>query len=317
MKYILFVGCLLISHVIYSQSNSELHRIKPNWKLGDQKKVHTESVAKIFIKDSLFNTTEAKGNYTMKVIDTVEVYTLSYYNEPQAIDIETKSSDSKTDSAVNIFTRIIKKIEKETDAFEYELLVDKNTGQAFQVKNGDKYLDVIERVTSRIIDELGAKKGKTNSQIDSMKKRVVGYFKLVKPKILETAINQFNYIMQPYSYEFKYESTVSYKTMIHDVNALGEFGDIEMPAVLTISSKQHNKLLTITSDTNYDKDFLLEQIKKKHKSMSNLAASDIFCNERVETVFATQTSWIISHKANVVFEMKEVKVHNEAMISFQ
>ena len=75
--------------------------------------------------------------------------------------------------------------------------------------------------------------------------------------------------------------------MIHDVNALGEFGDIEMPAVLTISSKKHDDSLTIQTDTDYDKDFLLEQMKKKHKNMSDFTTSDIFMSEKVETIFTT------------------------------
>jgi hypothetical protein len=221
------------------------------------------------------------------------------------------------DSVVNFFTEMIKKIEKETSVFKYELLVDKNTGQAFKVKNGDKYLKMIEQVTSTMIDELGEKKGKTNTQIDSMKQKVIAYFKLAEPKILETAINEFNYIMQPYSYTFPYNSTVSHKAMLHDVNAMGEFGDIEMPAVLTISSKKHDNSLTIQTDTDYDKDFLLEQIKKRHKNMSDLTTSDIFMSEKVETIFTTTNSWMVSHKSNVVFKMKEVKVINETIVSFQ
>jgi hypothetical protein len=318
LNKIAFAVCLLLlSNLIFSQSNTQLHQIKPKWKLGDQKRIHTESVSRIFIKDSLLNNTEVTANYTIKVIDTVENFTLLYSNEPNSIDIATKSPSPKLDSVVNFFTEIIKKIEKETSAFKYELLVDKNTGQAFKVKNSDKYLKIIEQVASTMIDELGAKKGKTNAQIDSMKQKVIAYFKLAEPKILETAINEFNYIMQPYSYTFPYNSTVSHKAMLHDVNAMGEFGDIEMPAVLTISSKKHDNSLTIQTDTDYDKDFLLEQIKKRHKNTSDLTTSDIFMSEKVETIFTTTNSWMVSHKSNVVFKMKEVKVINETIVSFQ
>jgi hypothetical protein len=313
-----FLVCLILpSNFIFGQSNTLLHQIKPKWKLGDQKRVHTESVSKIFIKDSLLNNTEATANYSIKVIDTVKSYTLLYSNESNSLDIETKSSIPKLDSAVNFFTGIIKKIEKETNAFKYELLVDKNQGQAFKVKNGDEYLKMIEQLSSTMIDELGEKKGKTNAQIDSMKQKVIAYFKLAEPKILATTINEFNYIMQPYSYTFPYNSTVSHKAMVHDVNALGEFGGLEMPAVLTISSKLHGNSLTIETDTDYDKDFLLEQIKKKYKNMNDLTTSDIFLNEIVETIFTTTNNWMVSHKSNVVFKMKEVKVINETIVSFQ
>jgi hypothetical protein len=318
MKHILFGICLLLlSNFVFSQSDTQLHQIKPRWQLGDQKRVHAESLSKVFIKDSLFNNTEATANYIMKVVDTVGNYTILYSKEPNSIDIETKSSNSKVDSVVNFLTGIISQIEKETNTFKYELLVDKNTGQAFKVKNGEAYLQMIEQITSTMIDEFGKKKGKTTAQIDSMKQKVIAYCKLAEPKILATAINEFNYIMQPYSYTFPINSAVSRKAMIHDVNALGEFGDIEMPAILTISSKKHDKSLTIQTDTDYDKDFLLEQIKKKHKNMSDVTTSDIFMSEKVETIFTTANGWLVSHKSNVVFKMKEVKVINETIVSFQ
>jgi hypothetical protein len=198
MKHIVFGACLLLlSNFVFSQSNTQLHQIKPKWKLGDQKRVHTESLSNIFIKDSLFNNTEVTANYSMKVIDTVRNYTLLYSKEPNSVDIQTKSTNSQVDSVVNFFTGIINQIEKETNKFKYELLVDKNTGQAIKVKNGDKYLQMIEQIASTMIDEFGKKKRKTTTQIDSMKQKVIAYCKLAEPKILETAINEFNYIMQP------------------------------------------------------------------------------------------------------------------------
>jgi len=308
---------LLITNFNFGQSNMKMHQIKPKWKLGDQKTVYTKSATKIYIKDSLINNTEATASYSIKVIDTVKYYTLLYSNGPNSIDIETESHASKIDSVVNFFTEIIKKIEKGTNSFKYELVVDKNTGQALKVKNSDKLLKMIEQLTFTTIDELGEKMKKSNIQIDSIKQKAIAYFKLAEPKILETMINQFNYIMQPYSYEFPYNSSISQKAMIHDVNTLGEFGNVEFPAILSISSKKHSSILTIQTDTDYDKDFLLDQIKKKNRNMSSVTASDIFLSEKAEAAFSTTNGWIVLHKSNVVFKTKEVKVINEATVNFQ
>lgn len=317
-KHVVFAVCLLLlSGFSFSQSHTHLYQVKPKWKLGDQKKVHTRSVSRIFIKDSLVNNTEITANYSIKVIDTVKNYTLSYVTEPDAVDIEAKSSNAKADSVLNLFTGIIKKIQEEAKTFKYELVVDKNTGQAEEVKNSDEYFKVIEDVASRTIDDLGEEMGKTKTRIDSMKQQVIAYSKLAEPKILKTVINGFNYMMQPYSYNFPINSTISQKEMVHDVNAMGEFGNIEIPAVLTISSKRYNDSLTIQTDMDYDKDFLLEQIKKKHKDMSDVTSSDIFLSEKVQTVFAITKGWIVSHKSDVVFKMKDVKEMNETNVSFQ
>src|SRR5690349_9418842 len=126
----ILVCMLFITNLSIGQSNLKLHQIKPKWKLGDQKTVYSQSGTKIYIKDSLINNTEATGSYNIKVIDTVKYYTLLYSNGPKSIDFETKSNTAKIDSVVNLFTELIKKIQKATNSFKYELLVDKNTGQA-------------------------------------------------------------------------------------------------------------------------------------------------------------------------------------------
>jgi hypothetical protein len=317
LKNILLVTSLLLSNLIFSQSNKQLHHIKPKWELGDIKNVYTESFTKIYIKDSLFNNTEATANYSIKVIDTIKNYTLLYASEPNSLDIKTNSSVSKVDSVVNIITQIIKNIEKETKSFQYEILVDKNTGQALKIKNSDDFLRMIEHVTSTMIDKFGNKLGKTTNQLDSIKQKVVSYFKLNEPKILGTIINQFDYIMAAYALKFPYNSSISQKAMIHDVNAMGEFGDTEMPAIMTTSSKKSDSSLTIQTDIDYDKDFLLEQIKKKYKNMNDLTTSEIFLSEKTEASFSTKKNWIVSHKSSVVFKTKEVKVINETHISFE
>jgi hypothetical protein len=312
------LGCLLLlGHFTFSQSNVKLHQVKLKWKLGDQKIVHTKSSTKVFIKDSLYNNTEAVGNYRIKVIDTVKYYTLLYASEPNAIDIETKSAVTKVDSVVTSFANIIKKIEKETQSFQYKLLVDKKTGLAVKVKNSEEFLKTVEQITATMIAELGEKLQKSSMQIDSAKQKINAYFKLAEPKILETMINQFNYLMQPYSFEFPYNATISQKAMVHDVNAVGGFGGVEMPATLTISSKKSNSILTIQTDTDYDKDFLLTQIKKKYKNMSKLTTSDIFLSEKEEATFTATSGWIISHKSDVVFSTKEVKVVSGTIVSFR
>lgn len=317
IKNLLFAICLLLSNSVLSQSGKPLQHIKPKWKLGDYKKVHTETFTKVFLKDSLFNNTEAKSDYSIKVIDTVKYYTILYSNETGSLDIKTESKASTVDSVVNSITNVIKSIEKETKIFQYELLVDKNTGQALRIKNEDKLFELVQKLTSRMIDEIGEKAGKTSSQIDSAKQKLVLYFKSNEQKISETILNEFNYIMTAYSLRFPYNSSVSQKAMVHDVNAMGDFGDIEMPAIITTSSKKRDKSLTVQTDTDYDKDFLLEQIKKKYKNMSHLTVSDIILSEKTEASFNTTTNWIVSHKSSVVFITKEVKVINETQVSFQ
>ena len=186
-----------------------------------------------------------------------------------------------------------------------------------KIKNSDKLIKTIEQASFRVIDELNENTGITKNQIDTMKQKVISYFKLNEPKILETMINGFNYIMGAYSLTFPYNSSISQKAMVHDVNAMGEFGDIEMPAVITTSSKKGNSSLTIQTDTDYDKDFLLEQIKKKYSNMNDLTTSDIFLSEKTEALFITMTNWIVSQKTSVVFKTKKVKVINETLVSFQ
>jgi len=72
MKEIIFGVCLLmLSNFVFSQANTQLHQVKPKWKLGDQKRVHTESLSKMFVKDSLFNNTQATAVHTLHHIQFI------------------------------------------------------------------------------------------------------------------------------------------------------------------------------------------------------------------------------------------------------
>lgn len=317
MKCFLFITFLFFSNFIFCQPNTQLHSIKPNWKLGDIKKVHTVTFTNIYIKDSLVNNTEVKSYYSIAVIDTNKHYTLSYSIESNSLDVKTESNISEVDSALAIMTDIIKNIEEETQSFQYEILVDKKTGQALEVKNSDKFLTLIEKATSNVIDKFGNKLGMSSTPIDSIKQKIGSYFKLKGPNILKTMLNEFNYIMGAYSLTFPYNSSISQEALVHDVNTLGEFGDIEFPAFITTSSKKTDESLTIQTDTDYDKEYLLNQFKKKHKSMAELTTSDIYLSEKTEAIFTNATNWIVSQSSIVIFKVKEVKVINETKVSFQ
>src|SRR5690606_27551537 len=146
----------------------------------DQKKIQSESKTLVFIEDSLINKTIGTANYKIKVIDTAMNYTIQYTTESDLIDIETQISLTELDSTVNHFIDIIKRIAKETEGFNYELLVDKTSGQAFEVKNGDQYLIKVGEITSKIIDEMVALKASVINQSDSLKQNVKDYFKSVE-----------------------------------------------------------------------------------------------------------------------------------------
>ena len=81
--------------------------------------------------------------------------------------------------------------------------------------------------------------------------------------------------------------------------------------------KKNDDNLIVNTDIDYDKEFLLEQIKKKYKNMNDLTTDDIFLSEKTETSFTTTTNWIISQKSDVVFKTKEVKVINATSVTFQ
>jgi hypothetical protein len=51
--------------------------------------------------------------------------------------------------------------------------------------------------------------------------------------------------------------------------------------------------------------------------MGNLTTSDIFMSEKEEATFTTTSGWIISHKSDIVFITKEVKVISATMVSFR
>lgn len=314
-----YILLLFISVDSFCQPDKKLHEIHPRWKKGEQRKVVTETSTKIFLKDSLFNTTSATATYNILVVDTIKNFTIRYSSDNDVMDmnISNSSTHAAVDSAVNFIMDIVQKISEKTRGFTYELLVDKKDGQAFKVKNSSAFLKEIQQATTSLLNDVAGKKGIPANKIDSVQQKIVAYFKTAEPKILETIINEYNYIMAPYGYSFPYDDSITQQAMVHDVNALSEFGDIEIPAVITISSKKGTNSLTIYSDTDYDKEYLLEQIKKKHENMRDVTPAEIFMSEKVVTVFSTINNWIVSHTSDVVFTMKDITVINKSMVTFK
>lgn len=316
-RSILLVSLSIVSNTVYAQSDATLHKIILRWKLGDKKTINNKTSTKIFIRDSLMSETTFTSNYYIKVIDTINNFTVLYNGESNSVNVVSKTSFPKNDSSITIIKDIIKRLEQETKTFKYELIVDKSTGLAKKVKNSELFLKTVEKVTTKLIIDLSEKINNPQINIDSIKQKIITYYKEAEPKILETILNEYNYIMQPYSYEFPYNASISQKTMVHSVNALGELSDIEVPAVITISSKKNNHLITVETNTDYDKNFFLEQIKLKYKNLKHLTTADIFLVEKTTATFEIKNGWIVSHQSNVIFKTKEVKVVNETNVSFQ
>ena len=312
--HLLFIGLIFFGKLF---SQNDLISISPLWKLNEVRKVHSEATMKVYINDTLSSDTKAVNSYTIKVIDTTKNYLLSYSQKAGDLDLSLSFNNTKADSVAQKLTKIIKMIEVRLTNFQYQIVLDKQSGQAIEIKNRQELNDSLTIIIKSIVYELGTKKGKSQEQMDSMATKILRNFKAKEASMIETTLNQVNVIFQAYSYSFPLKGSYSQELMIHDVNAGGYFGASEFPATMVIQSvKNSNNTLKVNTNLLYDKKFLLEQIKKKSTAMNDLKEEDLSISEKNDILFDLKNTWIISHKSNVEFLTPKVKVYNETTMTF-
>ena len=299
-------------------------RITPRWQLGDERTVHVEASTKITIADTLVTDAIVTSDFRIKVLDTVENYTLSYMQISNDFAMELSSNIPEFNSGKEMVLFAIQKLIKEVPNFEYRVLVNKASGLAFDLENADEYLSFIELISIKIVGELhsamnkaAVKKGKPEMNIEVLNEVMLPRFKAAHPQMIQSAINGLNLLLQAYTYEFPINGSISEKIMVYPVNALGADADIEYPATITLSSTVSENELVGYSNLDYDKSFVLEQMKKKTENLEETQASDLSMVENAEYVFDTNTSWIKLYKRNVSFELPNVKTVMQSTMTYE
>jgi len=316
------LGAFILVQTTLAQDG--LTKITPKWQIGDERTVHVEASTTITIADTLTTETTITSDFRIKVVDTVENYILRYTQTSIDFAVEPPLDIPEFKSAKEMVLYAVQKLIKEVSSFEYEVLVNKESGLAFDLDNSAEYLNFIELASIKIVGELHAatnkvavKKGIPEINIEKLNEVLLPRFKAAHPHLIQSVINGLNLLLQAYTYKFPISGSISEKTMVYPISALGEDGEIEYPATITLTSTTFENELVGYSKLDYDKTFFLEQMKKKTENLEETQASDLSMVENAEYVFDTNTTWIKLYKRNVSLELPNVRTVTQTTMTYK
>ncbi len=304
---------LLISAFSIAQE-VDLYQITPSWSIGDSRTIHTETETTTYVDDTVFTYAKVTGDYKITVVDTVDVYSVKYAQFANDLDVELHTIN---DSVTNFAMDLMKKIQNKIAYLEYIVSIDKETGLATEIQNSKKLNDKVLKMTLEIIDDMGKERGKSASEVKAFQDNIVIFLDSLTPQMNQTVINSVNYLMQAYSYGFPIEETYQQEISAHDINAMGVFGTTEFPAIMTINSQETEDELIIYTSTDYDKEFLLKQMKKLSTNMDHFTTKDLFISEREQITIDLYTTWIKEHVSSVEMKIPKVRVVENSIIQFR
>lgn len=312
MKKTIFIISLFFS--IFSVAQEiDLYQITPSWSIGDTRMIHSESESITYIEDTVYSSVKIVGDYSITVIDTVDFYFIQYSQLSDDMSIELNMVN---DSVTTFVMEMIRNIESQLSKVDYIVMVDKETGIAIEIQNIKELNDLITKASKELITQLGKKKGKSTTEIQQYQDYLMTFIDSIIPKISQTVLNSVNYLMQAYTYSFPINSTYKQDVTAHDINALGVFGTTEFPAVMTIYSEENEYDLIIYTSTDYDKDFLLKQMKLKSKNLEELTIEELEISENEQVTIDLNTTWIKEHISTVVFQIPKVRVTEKTIVYF-
>ena len=273
--------------------------------------------------DTVASKVDVVSDFRIKVVDTVENYTLQYTqtktNFKPAIDEEHPVFKSAND--ITLFG--LQKLEHKISSFEYAVLVKKQTGLAFELSNQDEYkifVDSMALITvaevQGVLNKLAARSGQSEVGLEKMQRILLPQFEAAQPQMLQAAMNTLNLLLRAYSYEFPLDKSSSEKIMVDPVRELEAEEGVQYPATITLKSSKSKKELSGSSNLYYDNFFIYEQMRLQGLYLENIKAADLSVVENADFVFDTKSSWIKTFESYSNVELPRLKTMNRTTVTF-
>jgi len=110
-------------------------------------------------------------------------------------------------------------------------------------------------------------------------------------------------------------SSMEREVMTRDITAASK-SDTLFPAIMKIESIEVNDKMIVKTSLDYDKAFLLEQLKKSYNKLENVKPSEVSIIEKEEILFNLNTTWIHHHTTNLYFEIPGMKTLTKSSVTF-
>lgn len=317
MNKTLIISLLFFVFDSFSQNSiDEPQKVIVHWEVGTSKSItHIDSTI-IHANDSIFMVTGISSNYTIKILSLKDtVYEVIFKQFVLNENISVASEMLNASPIEQMLQDLILELQKKMSGFEYTFLVDQNTALAYQVKNEKELWDLVEEMVVVLLNKFI---DKSKIELDVSKKNeiqliVKQYMDEQMPAAMQTMLNAFNYIFQAYSFPFVLDQTYTQDIEVYNVDQV-QHGDKENQAKLIVNSSSTNSDLIIDYKYIYDKEEAYQTYIVAQGKEDQITIDEFEIDERVETIFDLESSWIKSSTSFVNAKTGNITVNKTTYV---
>lgn len=309
-KIKLFSYLLLCFNLFSQQEDLEFNYVGVDWNVGDVKKIQQIDSSIIYLQDTIFQSTHIESNYYLEVINLLDtVYEIKFYSVTLDIKNDFLEENIEEDDFIVFIQNLMNKVQNDLNDFEYTLLVDKNTGQAFAVKNEDDIEKYTLELSANLLSLFPEKFTDTLSEerLDNLQTLVTSQMKSIMPAMIQTTLNAFNYIFQAYSFPYNLNKEIRQVIEVSDVNQMKNPDIINTAELVVKSSIDKDKTLLLDYEYLYDKAQMYQKLIIDKGQAATVSIDEFDCTERIITWFDRDNSWIT--KRQTIVEVTTGNIH--------
>jgi hypothetical protein len=300
VNYMLFIALSLLSLRSLAQDAAvEPEYLSIKWKVGTEKRVTSIDTSFIFVDGELMTTASSKTSYKIKILslkDTIYEIRYSHITNASAVDISGDFFGLK-DSIIAPVLTAFANLEKAISKFDFVVLVDKNSGSAFEIKNEKEYLNLVNKLVFQLLEDLIQIFGDQvpTYEKNKVKKKIEEEMTSKSKEILETALNSLNYFLQLYSFPYVTNDVHTSEMEFHDIDqirytAMTYHGDVETHA------KKEGNFLKMKSIYHLNKQELYEVMKQQSDDPNDFVSIQEFAVfQETNTTFDVRSTWITAY----------------------
>lgn len=251
------------------------------------------------IEDTVFNETIVNTIYTIEVVSDKNGFDLKYVSKTFDVEADTMASNQQT-----FMDELLEYVKKDMEQFSYVLRFDPELGVITEMLNEDDFVELFEKTMTEFIAETTALE---EDQKKEFKEYLPELILSIKDNYIQTSVNGANLMLQGYSYPYKKNGSYTTESIYYEADAM-TYSNIEIPSMLTISSKTEGTKLSVNSSMDVDKEEMLKVLQRQGKAQ-DLTKEEFEMTIKDSYVFDLESSWIEKFEAETSVVMaKTVKV---------
>ncbi len=317
MNKILIITSLLFFGIdSFSQDSiDEPQNVIVNWEVGTSKSITQIDSTTIYANDSIFMASGMSSNYTMKILNQKDTIYEVLFKQITLDNISVESEMINASPIEQMIQELILELQKKMSGLEYSFLVNQNTALAFEIKNEAELRKLVEEMVVVVLNQFldKSKVELDESNKDEIKIKVKQYMNEQMPAAMQTMLNAFNYIFQAYSFPFVLDQTYTQDIEVYNVDQV-QHGDKENQAKLIVNTSSSNSELIIDYIYIYDKEEAYQSYIVAQGKAEQIPIDQFDVDERVESKFDLESSWIKSSSSFVNVKMGNVIVKNTTQV---